>query len=53
MNEYCEWKEEDPDYAYWETSCGQPFGFVDGKPTSNEFKYCCFCGKLIKEIPAS
>ena len=37
---------------YWRTECGQVFQFLEGGPTSNEMKYCCYCGKGIKEMPS-
>ena len=51
MAEQCEWKEEiQPDGdSLWETSCGQTFCFNGGTPTDNKMKYCCYCGKELKE----
>ncbi len=45
-SQICEWKEE-PDY--WSTSCGQEFVILDGSPSENDMKYCCYCGKDIEE----
>jgi len=44
----CVWS-EDPDYAYWETSCGNNFVFECGTPTDNKFVYCPYCSLKISE----
>ena len=47
---YCKWiLDNDPDDYYFNTSCGQAFFLSDGTLEDNEIKYCCFCGKPIKE----
>lgn len=45
--EYCKWCEEDGG-EYYNTSCDNAFIFNDGDPLDNNFKFCPFCGKLIK-----
>lgn len=51
----CEWyteefaSEEDTDVAF-ETSCVQGFQFNNGSPSTNDFKFCPFCGRAIMEI---
>jgi len=32
----------------WKTSCGD-FFWLEEKPSDNCMKYCCYCGKPIKE----
>ena len=47
----CIWKEEkDIDSCHvYNTDCENMFEFVDGNPKDNNFKYCPYCGKAIKE----
>jgi hypothetical protein len=48
--ETCSWiQEDDPDICYWKTGCGNSFYFTEGTPTDNNMKYCCYCGKLLKQ----
>ena len=47
--EMCEWKEDG--YDAWETGCGNCFTFTAGAPKENDFLFCCYCGKPIKEVP--
>ena len=47
----CEWTHDRfSEYNNWQTSCGQDFIFDDGTPTENYAKYCCYCGKLLREV---
>jgi len=48
----CEWKPDDPDGEndLWATGCGETFYLIDESPAKNGMKYCCFCGKPIKEV---
>ena len=47
----------EPDACTWygdeegtfETTCGHLFQMIDGTPTENRFKHCCFCGKALVE----
>lgn len=34
----------------WETSCERSFILLEGIPSENYMKYCCYCGKPIKEV---
>ena len=44
----CVWKYDWDDQ--WETNCSHRFEFVDGTPTENKMKFCCYCGgKLVEE----
>lgn len=45
--EQCLWV-QDLD-GYWGSSCNQAFILTDGTPTENEMRYCCHCGKPLKE----
>jgi hypothetical protein len=44
----CEWKgNEENNY---ETSCGELYCIISGTPKENKMKYCCYCGKILKEM---
>ena len=45
----CEWIEDSD--GWWRTGCDKGFVVNDGTPAENGFKYCCYCGKPLKEIP--
>jgi len=46
----CSWmQEDDPEICYWKTRCGNSFYFTEGTPADNRMKYCCYCGKLLKQ----
>ena len=47
--ETCVWKEDGTEYEGWDTSCGNKFFIVDGCPSDNDFKFCCYCGKPLEE----
>ena len=44
----CDWTWCDDDDG-WSTSCDAGFIFNDGGPVDNDFKFCPYCGKPIKE----
>ena len=47
----CIWKEEkglDVDGVY-KTGCDNMFTIMEGNPKANNFKYCPYCGKALKE----
>lgn len=45
--EQCVWA-EDFDGEY-DTTCQQAFMFIDGSPSENQMKFCCYCGKELVE----
>ena len=45
----CLW-EQDSD-GNWFTACNNGFIIGDGTPSSNGMKYCCYCGKELREVP--
>jgi len=45
---WCIWSEEED---AWMTSCDKAFSIVEGTPSDNGMKYCCYCGKNILESP--
>jgi len=47
----CTWKyREEHAMDYWETGCGEAFGFVDGTPQDSDVRFCSSCGLKIKHI---
>lgn len=48
----CKWEyEEDMNgQEQWNTDCGQCQVFIDGDIKENEYNYCPYCGKKIKQI---
>jgi hypothetical protein len=44
----CTWSGEE-DGSSWSTSCRRAFWLEDGTPSENEMRFCCFCGKPLKE----
>ena len=47
-SEECKWTEDDANE--WDTMCGECFVFNDGGPEANNFLFCPYCGKELKEI---
>jgi hypothetical protein len=47
--EFCEWTEDDIDGG-WDTQCDNKHLFIDGTPTQNDYKFCPYCSKIIKEV---
>lgn len=47
----CEWK-QDFDGNY-DTDCDQSFTMIDGTPTENHMRFCCYCGKGLLTVPYS
>jgi hypothetical protein len=46
----CLWKfVQDTDDGYWDTQCGHSHMFFSGRPEENDYKFCPYCGKPIKE----
>ena len=47
----CEWKTEVGEYeGVYITSCINEFWLSAGTPKDNGMKFCCYCGKRIKEV---
>jgi len=46
----CEWRKESDNWGdtYWETGCHNCFSFSEGGVDENGFKYCVYCGGVIK-----
>ncbi len=41
----CTWT-EDPDTSSWDTHCGGKHQIIDGWPSKNKMRFCCYCGGL-------
>lgn len=37
----------------WSSDCGLEWIFEDGGPIENKMKFCCYCGKPLKVVPAT
>jgi len=48
IKNFCIWEFQDGD-DYYETYCNNSFCFLEGFIKENNFKFCPFCGKSIKE----
>ena len=49
--ETCRWVQEDDHCGTWWSECSHGFTFNDGGPKENDFKFCCYCGKSLEEVP--
>lgn len=49
--QHCTWTEDGDEYdsEKWDTNYGEAFVFIDGTPLQNHLKFCCYCGKPVKE----
>lgn len=47
MNEKCAWTEDG--YGLWWAACKEIYEFFDGTPTENSYKFCPYCGNVLKE----
>lgn len=43
----CDWREDED--GNWDTGCGQKHVLLDGGPTDNHMRYCCYCGSRLRE----
>jgi hypothetical protein len=48
MTEVCRWHEDNE--GNWQTDCDNLFTFIEGGPSDNGMKFCCYCGKPLEEI---
>lgn len=47
----CAWVQEDEGCDTWWSACSHGFTFNDYGPKDNGFKFCCYCGKPLEEVP--
>jgi hypothetical protein len=45
----CKWHQNEYWSAY-DTECGDSFYLEDGTPEENGMKFCCYCGKPLKQV---
>ena len=46
----CIWTQQgDDENDTYETSCGEMHSITEGTPEENKFKFCCYCGKPLKQ----
>ena len=45
----CIWEQDEN--GNWATSCGEMFVVEEGTPFENGMRYCCYCGKPLKDVP--
>ena len=43
----CIWTEDEN--GPWTSDCGREFDIMDGKPSENLMRFCCYCGKALVE----
>ena len=48
----CEWAQQDQDFNDYGTSCGHFFTIYEDTPEENGFRYCPYCGKPLRSVPA-
>lgn len=48
-DDVCEWRYNDSEY-YFESSCEHLHIFMSDGPKENEYEFCPYCGKKIKEM---
>ena len=45
----CIWEQDEN--GNWFTICGEVFVLEEGTPFENGMRYCCYCGKQLKDVP--
>ncbi len=48
MTAECEWKDDGE--GNWNSSCGECWTLIDGTPKDNRMRFCCYCGKPLREF---
>jgi len=47
----CLWTEVSDDWdIHWDTACHHVFCFIEASPKENGMKFCCYCGKKLREV---
>ena len=49
-DDVCEWRLCDEEANVYDTSCRNPHILIEGTPKENNYEYCPYCGKKIKEV---
>lgn len=52
MSRICKWTLDSVEWESnkWDSDCGESFTFEVGGPEENKMKFCCYCGKRLKEV---
>lgn len=45
----CRWTQTES--GQYDTACGNCFEIMEGSPTENHMKFCCYCGKPLVDVP--
>jgi len=45
----CLWTRQEAGGEWWSTSCGEEYFINFGIPSEQSMKFCCFCGRPLKE----
>ena len=45
--EFCKWVQNSD--GWWQTDCKNGFVVNDGTPEENGMKFCCYCGKPLRQ----
>lgn len=47
----CSWAQDGVGEDHWDTGCRKRFTLMDGSPSENRMRFCCYCGgDLIEQI---
>ena len=49
-DDVCVWRLCDEEANVYDTSCRNPHILIEGTPKENNYEYCPYCGKKIKEV---
>ena len=49
-DDVCEWRLCDEEANVYDTSCRNQHILIEGTPKENNYEYCPYCGKKIKEV---
>ena len=54
MTDECRWRQHDTweCCALWDTDCGETFVINEDTPAENDMRFCCFCGKPLRQVLA-
>ena len=47
----CVWTSQEWEDS-WDTSCGESLVIIDGTPSHNSMRFCCYCGRPLVESEA-
>ena len=49
IREQCIWAQDGVGEDHWDTGCRGRFTIMDGSPSENKMRFCCYCGKPLEE----